>query len=160
MTDIKGSFKDDSYTWAEDRPGGGGGGPRSMKIMGPGIAQGGLLWGVDPNPHANGAYNDGGQQKLYDGFVKQIDQGWPTKGKASFTKVKEDGDIPDKTLKAKMLKMKKPEQVKAIENFNKEGEAAAEEDVKKKYVEAVLSHLQGKKGKAKFTLGSETYTLG
>ncbi len=159
MVDVKGKFKDDAYTYAEDRPGGGGGGPRSMKIMGAGIAQGGLLFGVEPNPHANAAYNDGGQASLYAGFAKQIDNGWPTRGKESFKPIKDVADLPKGDFKTKCLAMQKPKQVEAIKKYNEEQAKAESVKLDEAYRKAVVAHINGKKG-IKFTLGSEVYKLG
>ena len=159
MVDIKGSLSDDSYTWAEDRPGGGGGGPRSMKIMGPGLPTGGILWGVDPNPHGNSTYNDNGQAGLYAGFVKKIDTSWPTKGKATWTTIDDVTDVKDKKVKADLLKKGKPQQVAALKKMNTEAKEAAEKLVADNYVKAVIKHLAGKKGST-FTYGGVLYTLG
>jgi len=159
MPDVKGTLKDDRWSFAEDRPGGGGGGPRSMKIMGPGIAAGGLLYGISPNPHANAAYNDGGQQTLYAGFAKKIDDGWPKAKDANFKKVKDVADLP-KDLKAKALKMDKKAQQKAIDNYNTEGEKAANKEADDNYVKAVVAHIKGKAGKITFALGGVTYKMG
>ncbi len=158
MTDVKGKFKDDAYTYAEDRPGGGGGGPRSMKIMGPGIAQGGLLFGVDPNPHANAAYNDSGQASLYAGFAKQFDSGWPTRGTESFKPIKDVADLP-RDEKAKALKMQKSQQVQAIKNYNEAQAKAETAKLDEAYRKAAVAHINSKKG-IKFSLGTETYKLG
>jgi hypothetical protein len=159
MPDVKGSLSDDRWTYAEDRPGGGGGGPRSMKIMGPGIAQGGLLYAISPNPHGNAAYNDGGQQTLYAGFATKINAGWPKEKAATFTKVKDVSDLP-KDLKAKALKMDAKKQKAAIDNYNTEGEAAAKKKALETYVAAVVAHIKGKAGKITYALGGVTYTMG
>ncbi|HJN10288.1 MAG: hypothetical protein QGH33_14045 [Pirellulaceae bacterium] len=156
MPDAKGKFTDKNYTWAEKRPGGGGGGPRSMKIIGPGID---LTWGVDPNPHDNAAYNNNGQEDLYKGFVKQINAGWPTRGAVKYKEIDDVADVPDKALKKKMMKMDKKKQKAALVNYNDATEEAAKKVVEDRHEAAVETHITSKK-KVAFKLGQVTYTLG
>lgn len=156
MTDIKGKFTDSNYTWAEDRPGGGGGGPRSMKIMGSGVS---LKWLVSPNPHDNPTYNGGKQEDLYKGFVKEINKGWPTKDKVSYKPIKDVSDVKDKALKKKMMAMDKKKQTQALKLHNAECEQAAEDAAAAKYLKAVASHFAKKKG-SKFKLGAVNHKLG
>lgn len=159
MVDIKGTFTDSNYTWAEDRPGGGGGGPRSMKIMGAALGTKTLLWGVDPNPHGNNAYNAGGQALLYAGFVKKINAGWPTKDKVSFTNLKSFDDIPTKKRPSGWQKFDAKKQKTALDTYNKDTKTELEAKAEADYRKEVLTHLAARK-KSKFTFGGVEYTLG
>lgn len=157
MVDIKGSFSDSSYTWAEDRPGGGGGGPRSMKLLGDGLDKG-WKWPISPNPHENATYNKN-QKGLYEGFVKKINNNWPRKNDVKFTPLKSFDDIPAKEKPKNFTKMKKAEQDRTLKNYNKDKLVELEVAAREKYVSAVIKHLKGKKG-SKFTYGGVMYTLG
>ncbi len=154
MTDIQGNLDDSDYTWAEER-GSGGAGPQSMKIIGPGI--GTVTYKIDPNPHDNPDYNKN-QSKLYEGFAKQINSGWPKKGSSSFKAVKSVDDVDDKKKKAELLALKKDKQKQALDKWNEDNKKTAEETVTTAYRTSVAKHVKGKKG-AKFTLGGVAYEL-